>query len=508
MNETGYYSALPYSVGYYDGMNRSLIGLTLGLVTNNSLTIETACELGFGQGLSIAIHSAASSSRWYGNDLIRGHVDFANELCGASGASPVLSADSFVKYCTDKSLPQFDFIAMHGVWSWIGDSDRQVILNFLNTKLNPNGILYVSYNSMPGQSALLPFRHLFNYQHKKKAEVENPRERIQSAFSDINNLLKAGSKNFSENTKTLENIEALKSRDENYLAHEYLNDSWEPMYFDRVHEDFTSVGLQFVASSNFLDQILPFSFNESQLAYLSETQSIIDKQLAIDYLTNRPFRREYWVKSQTAFPSTLKLVNIPQTTEFVQIVSNSAIKLSIKTNAGHFTLSPDIYEPFCELFSNHSIMSFADVVKIMAVKGIGAEKVGEAIGIFLGCGYISTASSESNAKISEQCFALNDHLLKRALVSSDINFFASPVTQGGVYVPRIHQLFLFGKKTCGQTEKIVKSTHAALLANKESLTREDGSIVSDAELMHELNAHYDIYQTSYLTRYQALGIVP
>jgi len=488
-------------------MNRSLVGLTLGLATNNSLTIETACELGFGQGLSLAIHSAASSTKWYGNDLIPSHVNFANDLICASGANSVLSAASFVEYCADKNLPQFDFIAMHGVWSWIDEADRQAILNFLNTKLNPNGILYVSYNSMPGQTALLPFRHLFNYQHKKKTDLNSPREKIQSAFSEIKNLLKAGSKNFLENTRTLETIEALKSRDDSYLAHEYLNDSWEPMYFDRIHEDFTSVGLQFVASSNFLDHIQPFSFTESQLAYLSDTQSIVDKQLAIDYLTNRPFRREYWVKSQTALPSALKLANIPQTTEFVQIVSNSAIKLSIKTNAGHFTLSSDIYEPFCALFSNHAIISFPDIVKMMARKGISVEQVGEAISIFLGCGYISTASSESNAKISGQCFALNDYLLERSLVRSDINFFASPVTQGGVYVPRPHQLFLFGQKTYNQTEKIVKSAHNALLANKESIMRQDGSVVSNDDLMSELSAQYDIYQASYLSRYQALGIV-
>ena len=77
-NETGCYFALPYSVRYYDGAKSYLVGLTLGLNTNNSFTIETACELEFSHVEMVDIHSTTSSSRWDGNDLIRGHVNLAN----------------------------------------------------------------------------------------------------------------------------------------------------------------------------------------------------------------------------------------------------------------------------------------------------------------------------------------------------------------------------------------------------------------------------------------------
>ena len=62
-NETGHHFAPPYSVKYYDRAKSHLVGLTLGLNTNNSFTIETVCELEFGYAWMVDINSTTSSSR-------------------------------------------------------------------------------------------------------------------------------------------------------------------------------------------------------------------------------------------------------------------------------------------------------------------------------------------------------------------------------------------------------------------------------------------------------------
>ena len=48
--------------------------------------IETACELGFGQGMSVNIHAAAQGVRWYGTDFNPAHTGFARDLAMISGA--------------------------------------------------------------------------------------------------------------------------------------------------------------------------------------------------------------------------------------------------------------------------------------------------------------------------------------------------------------------------------------------------------------------------------------
>lgn len=58
--------------------------------------IENACELGFGQGLSVAIHAAAQSGiKWWGADFNPSQASFATELAQLSGSDAKLTAQRF-----------------------------------------------------------------------------------------------------------------------------------------------------------------------------------------------------------------------------------------------------------------------------------------------------------------------------------------------------------------------------------------------------------------------------
>src|SRR5205814_6380390 len=80
----GYVADIDYTYGYYEELNprRLLVPfLNVGLQPPD---IATACELGYGQGLSVAIHAAASPVSWYGTDFNPAHAAFAQSL--AAGA--------------------------------------------------------------------------------------------------------------------------------------------------------------------------------------------------------------------------------------------------------------------------------------------------------------------------------------------------------------------------------------------------------------------------------------
>src|SRR5476651_1447934 len=122
--------------------------------------IATACELGCGQGVSIGIHAAASTTQWFGTDFNPAHIAFARTLSEASGADVRLYSDTFVDFADRADLPDFDFIALHGVWSWISDRNRAAIVKFVRRRLKPGGVLCISYNALPGYTAIEPIRHL------------------------------------------------------------------------------------------------------------------------------------------------------------------------------------------------------------------------------------------------------------------------------------------------------------------------------------------------------------
>jgi len=55
---------------------------------------------------------------------------------GSAESQVNLSASVFGVLPTH-DLPDFDFIGMHGIWSWISEEDRALIVEFIRRKLKP-----------------------------------------------------------------------------------------------------------------------------------------------------------------------------------------------------------------------------------------------------------------------------------------------------------------------------------------------------------------------------------
>src|SRR5262249_13088448 len=124
--------------------------------------IRHACELGFGFGVSANIHAAGSAVQWYGVDADPRHATFAQQLADDAQTPARLFSGRFAEFCRRDDLPDFEFIGLHGVWSWISDEDRATITEFIDRKLKPGGVLYISYNTQPGWAAMMPVRELMH----------------------------------------------------------------------------------------------------------------------------------------------------------------------------------------------------------------------------------------------------------------------------------------------------------------------------------------------------------
>ncbi|MEI7457607.1 MAG: class I SAM-dependent methyltransferase [Nitrosomonadales bacterium] len=140
----GYVADIDYTYGYYQELNplrARMAFLDAALVPPEN---GIHCELGFGQGLSVNFHAAASNSTWYATDFNPTQAGFAQSLARASGASAHLTDEAFTDFCYRTDLPEFDSIGLHGIWSWISDENRRVIVDFVRRKLKVGGVLYIS----------------------------------------------------------------------------------------------------------------------------------------------------------------------------------------------------------------------------------------------------------------------------------------------------------------------------------------------------------------------------
>ncbi len=109
------------------------------------------CELGCGQGVTAAILAATHpEGRFCGIDLMPDHIAGAQRLRErAATANLDLHCLDFAA-AAERDLPQFDYIVAHGVYSWVDERSRANLRRFIAGHLASPGLVYISYNAMPG----------------------------------------------------------------------------------------------------------------------------------------------------------------------------------------------------------------------------------------------------------------------------------------------------------------------------------------------------------------------
>lgn len=116
------------------------------------------CELGAGSGFTTNLLAAANPfAEFHAVDFNPDHVAAGERLAWA-GALPNVRHHALDFAAACEALPDFDFVALHGVWTWVGDAARQEVLAFLARRLRPGGLVYVSYTARPGMDGVAALR--------------------------------------------------------------------------------------------------------------------------------------------------------------------------------------------------------------------------------------------------------------------------------------------------------------------------------------------------------------
>jgi SAM-dependent methyltransferase len=253
---SGYVADIGYTFGYYTELNPLRVKLAFLDAGLSCPEAGTACELGFGQGLSTNIHAAATNTRWSGTDFNPSQAGFAQELASASGSEAKLFDQAFAEFAKRPDLPDFDFIGLHGIWSWISDDNRKVIVDFIREKLKVGGVLYISYNTQPGWASFAPMRHLLTeHATAMGATGAGIVSRIDGALDFTDKLLATNPNFVRANPSVVDRITGLKAQNKHYLAHEYFNRDWHPMHFATMAQWLAPAKVSYATSANYLDHV-------------------------------------------------------------------------------------------------------------------------------------------------------------------------------------------------------------------------------------------------------------
>ena len=493
----GYVADIGYTFGYYTELNPLRVKLAFLKAGLALPAMGTACELGFGQGVSANIHAAASATQWSGTDFNPSQAAFAQDLAAASGASAKLYDQAFADFANRGDLPDFDYIGIHGIWSWISDANRAVIVDFIHRKLKVGGVLYISYNTLPGWASFAPMRHLMT-QH---ADVLGSRglgivSRIDGAIDFADRLLATNPAYARANPLVSARLKQMRTHNRHYLAHEYFNRDWLPMHFATMADWLAPAKVQFACSANYFDHIENINLSTEQQTLLKDIPDVMFRQTIRDFMVNQRFRKDYWVKGARKL-SKLDQSESLRSQKLLLTTYRPDVSLKVNGALGEANMTESIYAPILDQLADHKFKTLGQLETTLTDQGIRMPQLLEAALLLTGAGHLAAAQEDDViGKATKQTDALNTHLMSLARSSNDIAYLASPVTGGGIAVNRFEQLFLLARSQGHKAPEtwgpfawtILNVQDQKLVKEGKTLDTAEGNLAELAHLANEFSA--------------------
>jgi len=234
-------------------------------------------------------------ARFLGIDLSPGQIETGRRRVAELGLSNVeLRVVSFRNLLDEigRELGSFDYIIAHGLYSWVAEPLQDEILRICGERLSPQGVAYLSYNTLPGWHADLKLRGMLQYHNRG---LTDPRA-ITDRSLDLIGFLAEAAAGLGEDDHALAlrtaqlRMESFRNRP-SYLLHDYLEDSNFPVYFHQLAASAERHGLQYLSdaepAANLIDDLPPAVADG--LRELAGDRIALEQY--IDFLRDRRFRR-------------------------------------------------------------------------------------------------------------------------------------------------------------------------------------------------------------------------
>ena len=506
---SGYIADLAYTYGCYTELNP--LRATLALLDRGVAPPPAGpcCELGFGQGVSINVHAAASGTEWWGTDFAPVQAGFAQRLAQASGAGAHLYDQSFAEFCARTDLPDFAFIGLHGIWSWVSDDNRALLVDFIRRKLMVGGLVYVGYNTQPGWANFQPMRNLMaQFGDAMVPAGIGTSQRVSLALDFADKLVSLNPVYARLNPQVGERLGGLRTKQQAYLAHEFFNRDWHPMAFGDMARWLAPAKLDFAGSATFADHIDAMNLTGEQHAFLASIPDMVLRETTRDFFFSQQFRKDYWVKGATTLDQPTQMA-LMRRLPVVLVRHPPVVSNSFKGLLGEIELDMALFGPLLEFLGDHQPHTLAEVEAFMAPKGMTFAQLLQTVMLLVGRDDMALArTGEQAAAARPHTDRLNAAILALAPVSKrDVPFLASPVTGGGHSVLRTHQLFLLAVQDGRTTAEGIADYLRQLIATYDlSMQNAEGKQETTEESVSRMRGEAAIFLAQTLPVLHALGI--
>jgi ubiquinone/menaquinone biosynthesis C-methylase UbiE len=265
----------------------------------------TYLDLGCGLGSSTIVNAGAfPPGEFHACDFNPAHIEGGQRHAAALGISNIQFHEASFQDLLLQDLPAFDFIVLHGVYSWVGAESRQAIRRIIREMLKPGGLVYLSYNCLPGWSIEVPLRRLL-LELAATGGGGSP-QRTQQALRSLKQLSSSKLRYFTANPSAVTAVDSYTKDPTNYLAHEFLNQTWEPFYSVDIGDEMADAEVRYLGSATLVDNHPALVVDELATEAVATLATGRQRQLATDFAANQRFRRDVFVRGHEGLGETTR----------------------------------------------------------------------------------------------------------------------------------------------------------------------------------------------------------
>ena len=187
-----------------------------------------------------------------------------------------------------EELGHFDYIIAHGVYSWVAAEVREKLLSLARRLLNPDGLCYLSFNTLPGWRMRGMLRDILLYACQGIQDVE---QRLAAAYAALDRLDAAlGDLQALSARYMREEISYLRKAHPSYLLFEYLAQENQAFLFSEFLDHTRRHGLRYLCDTE-LANLFPATFGQATEKALADIDDDMALEQWLDFVSARNFRR-------------------------------------------------------------------------------------------------------------------------------------------------------------------------------------------------------------------------
>jgi SAM-dependent methyltransferase len=275
-------------------------------------------ELGSGMGLGLCLIAAAHpEGQFLGVDLLAEHIAHSRWLAAELGLTNVrflqadfldLAADPAPLVTIDGRSGPFAYAVAHGIFTWVAAPVQDALLALTARALQPGGLFYCSYNTLPGWLSRAPIQMLA-VQELQRQNSADPAPAFARIFATLKSLLGSADDPtiLAHALPTLgPEIDRLEGNpDMAYLCGEYGSTAWQPLAVGQMHPRCQAQQLTFLGSATLPELFDQFLIEPGRSVVQAESDPLIRETL-FDLALNQSFRRDLFVKGALPLPAPLR----------------------------------------------------------------------------------------------------------------------------------------------------------------------------------------------------------